>query len=130
MLDDHLKICTYRAATAVKRVFYTVDHQTDEQILRRAEPALERADIVIADENDQKLFVDFYRREKLKLIMSQLNQSEYEMVQEDQLPTRDLTMAAWLIKNQTKALATEKMTFLDFRAPIEIEAFLVPDDVM
>ena len=120
----------FRIANAPKRVFFSVDHQTDEQILKRTEPALERDDIVLATEQDKNNFVDQYRKEKLKLIMEQLNHPEYEMVQEDQLPTRGITMAAWLIRNQTKALATEKMIFLDFRAPIEFEAFLVPDDIM
>ena len=114
----------------LKRVFFSLDHQSDEQILARAEPALERADVVMATEKDRKDFVDQYRREKLKLIMQQLNLPEYELVSDDQMPSRDITMAAWLIRNQTKALATEKMILLDFRAPIEFEAFLVPDDIM
>ena len=91
---------------------------------------MERDDIVLATEQDKADFIDQYRKEKLKLVMERLNQPGYELVNEDQLPSRDITIAAWLIRNQTKALATEKMIFLDFRAPIEIEAFLVPDDIM
>ena len=54
----------------------------------------------------------------------------YELLPADQMPNTDENVATWLIKNQTKALATEKMTFMDFRAPIEIEAFIVSESVM
>ena len=51
---------------------------------------------------------------------------DYEPVQDDQFPSPDGSIAAWLMKNQTKAMASEQMRFMDFQAPIEMEALIIP----
>ena len=88
------------------------------------------AGITLNNQLDRNKFVADYRKAKLQLIAEQSNLEGYELLQDDQLPDREVNMATWLIKNQTKALASEEMVFMDFRAPIEIEAFLVPDSIM
>ena len=75
-------------------------------------------------------FVQDYRMAKLQLMVEQAKLDGYELLPADQMPAKDENVATWLIKNQTKALASEKMTFLDFRAPIEIEAFIISDSMM
>ena len=56
--------------------------------------------------------------------------SEYEPVQDDQFPLPDGSIASWLMKNQTKAMASEQMRFMDFQAPIEMEALIIPGALM
>ena len=121
---------SFRVTNAPKRIFWSVDHQTDADIIERAYPTLRAAGISLNNPADRKKFVADYRKAKLQLIVEQSNLEGYELLQDDQLPDTEVNLSTWLIKNQTKALASEDMVFMDFRAPIEIEAFLVPDSVM
>ena len=71
-----------------------------------------------------------YRKAKLELVASSTHLQGYELVQPDQMPTDDLILAAWLIRNQTKALTSPDKTFMDFRAPIEFEALIMPQNLL
>ena len=75
-------------------------------------------------------FVRDYRRAKLELIAQVPNLVKYEVMSRDQSPDENLSLAAWLVRNQVKALGTERMVFMDFEAPIEFEALMLPDDIM
>ena len=54
----------------------------------------------------------------------------YEMVQDDQYITPNTTVAEWLIKNQNKVMNAENLCFMDFQAPIEIEAMILPNSIL
>ena len=106
------------------------DHQTNDDIIERAFPALQKAGVRLTSTQDRELFCTEYRKLKLSTVAKTLEGHGYELISETQAPEKDCMLATWLIKNQTKALATEEMTFLDFRAPIEIQALMLSDNVM
>ena len=107
-----------------------LDHQDDATIIEMATPDLRKAGVSLYSPESRTSFLAQYKKAKLDLIAKNPLFRAYELVNEDQRPTTDTTLASWLIRNQAKALASEKMVFIDFRAPIEWEALLVSDDVM
>ena len=106
------------------------DHQTNDDIIERSFAALQQAGVKLNSPKDQEAFCAEYRKIKLEAIASMLKNHGYEIISANQMPEKDCVLATWLIKNQTKALATEEMTFLDFRAPIEMQALMLSDNVM
>ena len=114
----------------MKRIFWSVDHQTDNEILDSTKQDLERADITLETVQDRKSFLQQYKRAKLQIIAESPHLDGYELVQPDQLPSEDMILAAWLVQNQSKAISSPEMAFMDFRAPIEIEALLVPQNLL
>lgn len=56
--------------------------------------------------------------------------SDYTVVNDDQTLTDETVLASWLVKNQAKSLTKENSSFIDFRAPVEFEALMVPDELM
>ena len=110
-----------------KRVFWSQDHNQDAQIIQ-ATNFLSPQDRV--DVNQSPIKEEFLRQhhKARTLLMTQSDhlKSEYEPVQDDQFPSPDGSIASWLMKNQTKAMASEQMRFMDFQAPIEMEALIVP----
>ena len=107
-----------------------MDHHDDATMIEDVTPELARAGITLHSAEARKSFLAQYKRAKLEMIAKSNSFIDYEIVKDDQMPNLDMSLAAWLIRNQQKAMASENMTFIDFRAPIEIEALLVSDDVM
>ena len=120
----------FRLTNAPNRIFAMLDHQDDATIIEMATPDLRKAGVSLHSQESRKTFLAQYKKAKLDLIVKNPLFGAYELVNEDQRPTKDTTLASWLIRNQAKAMASEKMVFIDFRAPIEWEALLVSDDVM
>ena len=111
-------------------MFAIRDHRTDEDIVEKSYPQIREAGVALATAEARANFIHDYKVAKLKMIARLDAFSDYEVVKDDQIPDADTTLASWLIKNQAKALNTEQMVLIDFRAPIEIEALLVQDEVM
>ena len=107
-----------------------MDHHDDATMIEEAMPELRKAGVSLHSAQARADFLSQYKRAKLELIAKSSSLADYEIVKDDQMPLADTSLAAWLIRNQSKAMASEKMIFLDFRAPIEIEALLISDDVM
>ena len=107
-----------------------MDHHDDASMIEEAYPELNKAGVSLSSADSRSSFLAQYKRAKLEMIAKLPSFTDYEIVKDDQMPTQDTTMAAWLIRNQSKIISMEKTAFLDFRAPIEIEALLVSDDVM
>ena len=107
-----------------------MDHQDDASTIEDAMVDLHKFKVSLHTAEARNAFLSQYKRAKLDLIANSASFTDYEIVKDDQMPNHDTTLAAWLVKNQNKAMTSEKMVFLDFRAPIEIEALLVSDDVM
>ena len=107
-----------------------MDHQTDNEILDASKEELSRAGIALETGQDRRLFVHQYKKAKLQLIAQSPHLEGYELVQPDQAPSDDMILAAWLVQNQSKAISSPEMAFMDFRAPIEIEALLVPQNLL
>ena len=120
----------FRSVSSMKRIFWSVDHQTDNEILDATKDELARADIALETGNDRRLFIQQYKRAKLQLISESPHLEGYELTPPDQLPNDDMILAAWLVQNQTKAISAPDMAFMDFKAPIEIEALLVPRNLL
>ena len=120
----------FRSTEALKQIFWSLDHQTDDEIIERAYPAITAAGANVSSHNVRQEFVQDYRRAKLELIAQVPNLAKYELMSKDQAPDQNLSLAAWLVRNQVKALGTERMVFMDFEAPIEFEALMLPDAVM
>ena len=116
----------FRTENAPKIIFWSNDHQTDEQIIEAVTPAIRRAGTSLTTVTARKKFLSDYKRAKLEIIAKCPDLKGYEVVESDQRPSDDLSLAAWLIKNQTRAMASERQTFMDFQAPVEFEALLVP----
>ena len=95
-----------------------------------AYPAIKKAKTSLNTAKARADFLVEYKKAKLALIAKCPHLINYELVQSDQLPATDLSLAAWLIRNQTRAFATEEVTFMDFRAPIELEALIVPRNLL
>ena len=125
-----LLISSFRTQNTVKRIFWSLDHQTDDEILDATYRELEQANIKLQNSLVKRNFCENYRRAKTELIAKNPNLIGYEMVQPDQMPGDDEILAAWLIKNQTKAITSSDSVIMDFRAPIEMEALLVPQNLM
>ena len=121
---------SFRLENAPKRIFWSIDHQTDDEIIELAYPAIKKAKTSLNTAKARADFLAEYKKAKLALIAKCPHLTNYEMVQTDQLPSKDLSLAAWLIRNQTRAFATEEITFMDFRAPIELEALVVPRNLL
>ena len=124
------KFFLFRLTNAPNRIFAMMDHQDDATIIKAAAPELAKANVTLESTESRLSFLSQYKRAKLELIARSKSFADYEIVKDDQMPSKDTTLAAWLIKNQSKAIAANKTTFIDFRAPIEWEALLVSDDVM
>ena len=107
-----------------------MDHQDDATLLEEAKSDLAKVNITLGSNESRKAFLTQYKRAKLELIAKSPFFTDYEIVNDDQMPSSDTTLAAWLIRNQSKAIAANKTVFIDFRAPIEWEVLLVSDDVM
>ena len=107
-----------------------LDHQDDATLIKEVAPELAKANVTLETAESRKSFLSQYKRAKLELIARSRSFADYEIVKDDQMPTQETSLAAWLIKNQSKAIAANKTAFFDFRAPIEWEALLVSDDVM
>ena len=107
-----------------------LDHQDDATIIEMATPELRKVGASLYSQESRNAFLSQYKKAKLDLIVKNPLFGAYELVNEDQRPTKDTTLASWLIRNQAKAMTSEKMIFIDFRAPIEWEALLVSDDVL
>ena len=107
-----------------------MDHHDDATMIEEATPELARAGVSLHSAEARADFLAQYKRAKLELVAKSNLLSEYELVKDDQMPELDTSLAAWLVRNQSKAMASEKMVFIDFRAPIEIEALLISDDIM
>ena len=120
----------FRSTDALKQIFWSLDHQTDDEIIERAYPAITSAGVNFSNQDVRREFVQEYRRVKLELIAQVPNLAKYELMPRDQSPDHNLSLAAWLVRNQVKALGTERMVFMDFEAPIEIEALMLPDALM
>ena len=95
-----------------------------------AYPEIRKAKSSLATAKAKADFLAEYKKAKLALITKCPHLNNYELVQSDQLPSKDLSLAAWLIRNQTRAFGTEEATFMDFRAPIELEALIVPRNLL
>ena len=113
-----------------KRIFWSKDHQSDADIIERAYPALQKANIKLSKESDRAKFVAEYRREKLRLIVDQAKLDGFELASNDQLPSDKTLLTTWLIRNQSKALTDDRQVFMDFRAPIEFEVRIVSENTM
>ena len=107
-----------------------MDHQDDASIIEDAAADLRKENVSLHSSEARNSFLAQYKRAKLDRIVKLTSFADYEIVNDNQMPNVDTTLAAWLIRNQTKVLTSEKTVFLDFRAPIELEALLVSDDVM
>ena len=107
-----------------------MDHHDDATMIEEAIPELAKVGVTLHSAQARNDFLAQYKRAKLELVAKSNLLADYEIVKDDQMPLHDTSLAAWLVRNQTKAMASEKMTFIDFRAPIEIEALLISDDVM
>ena len=108
-----------------------MDHVTDDQILAPAIFLDGQAKIHLEDQNNRSELIRQLRKAKTNLFMASPKlKKNYEAVQEDQYPSPDVPLAAWLMKNQTKAMANEQLQFMDFRAPIEMECLILPSKAM
>ena len=119
-----------RTQNTTKRIFWSLDHQTDDEILDLTQKELEKAQVKLQDATAKRSFIDNYRRAKTEIIAKSDHLAGYELVQADQMPSNTEILAAWLIKNQTKAILSTDNVVMDFRAPIEIEALLAPQNLM
>ena len=126
----NILICLFRNTDAPKRIFWSKDHQTDEEIIEEVYPAIRNANTSLNTVANRNKLIQDYRKAKLELIAECPNFQGYELVQDDQLPTDTVSLAAWLVKNQTKSMASENTVFMDFKAPLEFEAMLVPKNAM
>ena len=120
----------FRLQDAPKRIFWSVDHQTDEEIIEQSYPEIRRAGSSLNTVAVRSDFLIKYKKAKLELIAKCSHLQGYELAPPDQIPTQDLALAQWLIRNQSRAFGTNQVTFLDFRAPIEIEALIVPNNLL
>ena len=120
----------FRLQDAPKRIFWSLDHQTDEDIIEHAYPAIRRAGSSLNTVAVRADFLRKYKKAKLELIAKCTHLKGYELAQPDQIPTLEGSLAQWLVRNQSRALGTEQATFMDFRAPIEIEALIVPNNLL
>ena len=107
-----------------------MDHQDDAAIIEDATVDLRKFKVSLHSAEARTSFLAQYKRAKLEMIVQSDPFTDYEIVKDEQMPTMETTLAAWLIRNQAKAMLSEKQVFLDFRAPIEIEALMVSDDVL
>ena len=108
-----------------------MDHLTDEQMLAPVRFLASQAKIDLEKEENKNELVKQLRKAKTNLFTaSPLLRNVYETVQEDQYPSPDIPLATWLMKNQTKAMASQQLQFMDFRAPIEMECLILPSMAM
>ena len=121
---------SFRLTNVPNRMFAIRDHRTDEDIIEKSYPQIRNAGATLDSVEARANFLREYKVAKLKMISRLEAFTDYEVVKDDQIPDENTTLASWLIKNQAKALSTEQMVLIDFRAPIEIEALLVADNVM
>ena len=98
--------------------------------MEQAYPAIRRAKSSLNTVAARADFLQKYKKAKLNLIARCPHLKGYELAQPDQLPNSDIPLAQWLIRNQTRAFGTDKVTFMDFQAPIEIEALIVPNNLL
>ena len=115
---------------APKRIFWFLDHQTDEEIIEQAYPAIRQAGSSLNTVAVRADFLRKYKKAKLELMAKCSHLQGYELAQSDQIPNSEVSLAQWLIRNQTRAFGTEKATFMDFQAPIELEALIVPKNLL
>ena len=111
-------------------MFAIKDHRTDEDIIEKSYPQIREAGASLSTAEARASFLQEYKIAKLKLIANLKIFSDYVVVNDDQVPTEETTLASWLIEHQSKLLTTDTGAFLDFRAPIEFEALLVSDELM
>ena len=123
---DSLIILIFRNINEPKRIFWFKDHQTDSDIVEEVYPYLRQAGTSISTVEVRSKLIRDYKKAKLELISQCEHLQGYELVQDDQLPADSMALSAWLVRNQTRAMATEQVVFMDFKAPLEIEALLVP----
>ena len=110
-----------------KRVFWSMDHITDDQIVAPVRFLASQANINLEEGDNRAELIKQIRKAKTNLYMaSPLLRNRYEAVQDDQYPSPDVPLATWLMKNQNKAMANEQIQFMDFRAPIEMECLILP----
>ena len=120
----------FRNTDTPKRIFWSKDHQTDEEIIEEVYPAIRHANTSLNTVAVRNKLIRDYRKAKLELIAESPNLQGYELVQDDQMPTDNMSLATWLVRNQTKVMTSERMVFMDFKAPLEFEAVLVPKSAM
>lgn len=121
----------FRAKIDRKRIFWSQDHNQDELVVQQAATKAAQENIDLTQDLLREDFLrQYWKARTLLMAQSEPLKAEYEPVQEDQYPTPNGTIAAWLMKNQTKSMASEQMRFMDFQAPIEMEALIMPSALM
>ena len=112
-------------------MFWSKDHQENHILVEKAIPAAREAGVDLTKPSVRDCFIHHYNKMKLDLITSHPNlPSSYQLVQEDQSPDFGTMFGSWLIQNQAKTVANDKMVMLNFNAPIEFEALMIPNSIV
>ena len=81
------------------------------------------------NKDQTKNFIEKIKLEKLKMIASIPELSDYQAADEENCP-KNTQFFEWLVQTQNQALGNNKPVMADFNRPILMEMLLLPDRLL